>query len=67
MITADERSKVETSVITLGNAAEVISRVLLNVAGNDISTKLNGENMTMASIKDLAFARFNFNLSRKVK
>jgi ribosomal protein S5 len=61
----DNRKITEASVCTLGNAADVVARVILNIAGNDISTKLSGTNMTMNSVKELALARFNLNLSKK--
>ena len=63
----ENRDKVESSVNTLGNAADVIARVILNIAGNDISSKLHGGNMTLDSVKDLALAKINLNLSGKAK
>lgn len=62
MTTTDNENKVATSVNTLGNAADVVARVMMNIAGNDISTKLNGESMTMSAVKELAVARFTNNL-----
>ncbi len=61
----DLRESKQNTVSTLGNAAEVVSRVIASVAGNDISSHLNGGQITLDSIKDLAIARFNLNLSRK--
>lgn len=61
------RETKQNTVITLGNAAEVVSRVIANIAGNDISSRLNGCQITLDSVKDLAMAKFQQNLSRKEK
>lgn len=61
------RNLKQTTVTTLGNAAEVISRVMVNIAGNDISTNLNGNHITLNAIRDLSMARMNLNLSEKSK
>ena len=63
----DLRETKQNTVKTLGNAAEVVSRVIANIAGNDISSHFNGSQITLDSIKDLAMARFHLNLSRKQK
>lgn len=59
------RNAMEVSTATVGNAVEVVSQVIVNIAGNDISNKLNGANITLNSVRDLAIARFNYNLNRK--
>lgn len=62
----EDREKLQTSVCTVGNAIDVIARVILNIAGNDISSRVGGSNMTLKSIKELAVARINLNLGKKV-
>lgn len=62
----DEHEKIQTSVCTIGNAADVIARVILNISGNDISSRVGGNNITLKSIKELAIARINLNLGKKV-
>jgi hypothetical protein len=63
----DLRETKQNTVNTLGNAAEVVSRVIANIAGNDISSRLNGSQITLDSVKDLVMTKFHLNLSRKQK
>lgn len=51
-----------TSAKTLANASEVVARVIVEVAGNDLSTKLGNSSVTLSSIRSLALARLQRNL-----
>jgi hypothetical protein len=51
-----------TSAKTLANASEVVARVIVEVAGNDLSNKLGNSSVTLSSIRSLALARFQRNL-----
>lgn len=65
---SDIRETKQNTVTTLGNATEVVSRVIINIAGNDISNRLSAVgNITLDAIRDLAVARFNLELNRKQK
>lgn len=55
-----EKSKVTTN--TLANASEVVARVVLNIAGNDLSNKMGNSTITLTSLRSLALARFQRNL-----
>lgn len=61
------RDTKETSVVTIGNAAEVISRVVVNIAGNDISSNLGGSHITLNAIRELSIARMTGKLTGKTK
>jgi hypothetical protein len=60
----NEREKIPTTVTAIGNAVEVVSRVIVNIAGNDISSNYNGEHITLDTVRDLAVARINANLGK---
>lgn len=51
-----------TSAKTLANASEIVARVIISVAGNDISNKMGSSSVTLTSLRSLALARFQRNL-----
>jgi hypothetical protein len=51
-----------TSAKTLANASEIVARVIIGVAGNDISNKMGSGSVTLTSLRSLAMARFQRNL-----
>lgn len=55
-----EKSKLTT--MTLANASELVARVMVNIAGNDLSNKMGNSTITMSSLRSLALARFQRNL-----
>lgn len=55
-----DKSKLTT--LTLANASEVVARVILNIAGNDISNRMGNSTITLTSLRSLALARFQSNL-----
>lgn len=46
-----------TTALVLGNACEVIKAVIRNIAGNDISTSINGSKATSNVIDNIASQR----------
>lgn len=58
-----EREKALASVKTLGNAADVVAKTIINIAGNDISTKLGASNITLASVRAVVLARLQRKLN----
>lgn len=52
-----EREKALVSVKTLGNAADVVAKTIINIAGNDISNKLGASTVTLNSVRGLVLAR----------
>lgn len=61
-MTLDEFQQTEKSIATLGNACELAARVIVEVAGNDISNSINGTNLTLDLVSKTALARFQKNL-----
>lgn len=51
-------TRVLKSVITLSNANELVSAIIKNIAGEDVSDSLNGTRLTTNMINLLAQARF---------
>lgn len=49
--------KLERSAATLTNAAELVSRVILEIAGNDISNTIQGQPATMEVLTNIALSR----------
>ena len=49
--------KLERSAATLTNAAELVSRVILEIAGNDISNTIPGQPATMEVLTNIALSR----------
>lgn len=62
-MTGFQVEKAETSAIVLANASELVARVMLNIAGNDLSNKMGLSTITMSSLRSLALARFQKNLN----
>lgn len=61
-MTEFEFSKSQVTTRTLANASEVVARVMLNVAGNDLSNKMGNSTITLTSLRSLALARIQRNL-----
>lgn len=59
-----ERAKV--SALALANAAELISGVIADIAGNDVSNSIGGERATKAMIQTIALQRITSNLEGQV-
>jgi hypothetical protein len=53
----DER--VKTSAMILANASELVAHVITNIAGNDIGNAINGNRISMQTMRSLAIARFH--------
>lgn len=49
--------KTAQSALCLANAGEIISGVIMNISGNDISSSLNGNRITTDMIQTLAYRR----------
>lgn len=60
-MTSAELSK--QSQVTLANAAELVTAVILNVAGNDISDSINGTRVGSAMLTNIACARIQKSLN----
>jgi len=43
------------AILTLANAGEIISSVIKEIAGNDISNSINGSKITTSIIQSLAY------------
>lgn len=61
-----ELDKAKQSMKTLGNAADLVAKVIINIAGNDISNKLGASSITLSSVRGVAFARLQKNLVTSV-
>ena len=46
-----------TSSLAIANGAELVARVIQNIAGNDISTSINGNVLTRDAITQLSAQR----------
>lgn len=55
--------KAETSLVTLGNAAELVTGIILNVVGNDVADSLNGSPVGVELLNNIAQARFQKELN----
>lgn len=60
-------SKLLQGTITLANAAELVSKVVREMAGNDISNSLNGANATSEILYALSLQRIVKNLKSRQK
>lgn len=58
-----EKEKAARSMVTLGNAADIVAKTIINIAGNDISSKLGASSITLKSIRALSLARMQRKLS----
>lgn len=55
------------SALVIGNATEVVTGVIREIAGNDISTHLNGSRVTTDIIASLVAQRMSHNFNRPAK
>lgn len=63
-----ENVSVETAstALVLANAAELTAAIIQRVAGNDLSTAINGQSLTRESIQDLAMAKLRDKIVKRV-
>lgn len=59
-----ETERARVSAVTLGNSVDLISRVVKELAGNDISSSLNDTSLTLEGIRCLVVSRMRINLSK---
>lgn len=52
----------ETNLVTLSHATELAAKVILSVAGEEISTSIRGKQQTAADIKSVVVAKLQANL-----
>ena len=57
--------RVKRSMITLANIAELSAQVILEVAGNDISNRLNGVTINNDIIKTMVISHLNNRINSK--
>ncbi|MGI9212451.1 MAG: hypothetical protein ACR2HF_08240 [Methylococcaceae bacterium] len=50
--------RIQQSMVTLASAAELVSYVVREVAGNEVASSLNGSRITNDTIQTLVLARF---------
>lgn len=50
-------NKLQRSTATLANATELATRVILEIAGNDISNSISGEPATMEVLNNIVLGR----------
>jgi hypothetical protein len=67
MIPSTTSSNIDKSALTLANAAQLVSNVIIDIAGNDISNSINGSTITKNIIHSLAFQRIAGKLEEKLK
>lgn len=58
-------SKLLQGTITLANSIELVAKVVREMAGNDISNSLNGENATSEVLYGLSVQRIKKNLLQR--
>lgn len=64
-MTPTRTRRVQRSMITLGNASEIIVHVIKSIAGNDISNSINGSKITSETLQTLTMARIRQALDAK--
>ena len=57
-----EVEKAQKSIVTLANASELSSQIIIHIAGNDISDSLSGSIVTLNMLRSITQARFQSNL-----
>lgn len=62
----NEQNK-RTTALVLGNACEIIKAVVRNIAGNDISTSINGSKATANVIDNIAAQRMLTGIKSNIK
>ncbi len=55
--------KYNSTVTVLANAVELVSRVIKEIAGNDISDTINNQTLTLGEMNQIALAKFQSNLN----
>lgn len=50
--------RIQQSMVTLASAAELVSHVVREVAGNEVASSLNGSRITNDTIQTLVLSRF---------
>ena len=66
MITVSQQNMNRVSSVVLANAAFIATGVIQEVAGNDISTSINGSVLTNESLGQLVLQRIANNLKNKL-
>lgn len=66
MLTSIKEELALVSSVPLANAAEAIAHVVMTMAGNDISTSINGNRMTRDMIAQIASQRIVGRLAAKL-
>lgn len=66
MIQSMKEQLAMTSSLPIANAAELVARVIQNIAGNDISTSVNGNKLTRDAIAQLSAQRIVKQLQSKL-
>jgi predicted transcriptional regulator YheO len=57
--------RIRKSMVTLGNAGEIVVHVIKAIAGNDIANSINGSRLTTDTLQTLAMARIRQALEAK--
>ncbi len=66
MIQSMKEQLAMTSSLAIANGAELVARVIQNIAGNDISTSINGNVLTRDAITQLSAQRIVKQLQSKL-
>jgi len=59
-------SKVNSAIV-LANAGELVSKVIQEISGNDISNSLNGSRISNELVQTIAYQRISKNLEDQLK
>lgn len=58
----NQLEKAKKSTVTLANASELASQIVIHIAGNDISDSMGGSRVTLNMLRNIAQSRFQNNL-----
>lgn len=63
-LTQPQKTNFKQSLITLGAATDLAAKVIKNIAGNDISNAINGEVVSMTTLRTLVQSRLKQQLDK---
>lgn len=59
-----DEDRLNQNIAVLANANDLVTNVILNIAGNEISNKLNGKVIRRGDLQETVAARMQANLAR---
>jgi hypothetical protein len=59
---SQKSENIERNIIVLANASQIVSAVIKNISGNDISTSINGTKLGLETIRNISLSRMAKNI-----